>query len=47
MVNNHGLIIHKLGYKKGRRDMIMIYIEKEPHCNSKKRGCQCIQSWIY
>ena len=27
-VNNHGLIIHKLGYKKGRRDMIMIYIER-------------------
>jgi len=26
MVNNHGLIIHKLGYKKGRRDMIIIYI---------------------
>jgi hypothetical protein len=28
MVNNHGFIIHKLGYKKGRRGMIMIFIKR-------------------
>ena len=27
MVNDRGFIIHKLGYKKGRRDMTMIYIK--------------------
>ena len=48
MVNNHGLMIHKLGYKKGRRDMIMIYIYRKNHIvTPKKRGCKCIQSWIF
>ena len=28
MVNNHGIIIHKLGYKKGRRGMTMTFIKK-------------------
>ena len=29
MVNNHGIIIHKLGYKKGRRrDMTMTFIKR-------------------
>ena len=28
MVNNRGLIIHKTGHKKGRRDMTMIFIKK-------------------
>ena len=28
MVNNGGFIIHKVGHKKGRRDMIMIFIKK-------------------
>ena len=30
MVNNHGLIIHKLGYKKGRRHDYDIYKENHP-----------------
>jgi hypothetical protein len=30
MVNNHGFIIHKVGYKKGRRDMTMILIRIHP-----------------
>jgi len=38
MVNNHlGLIIHKLGYKKGRRDMIMIYIYRKNHIVTPKK----------
>src|SRR4051794_24780301 len=28
MVNNHGFIIHKLGYKKGRRGMTMRFIKR-------------------
>jgi hypothetical protein len=28
MVNNHGIIIHKTGHKKGRRDMTMIFIKR-------------------
>ena len=28
VVNNHGIIIHKIGYKKGRRNMITIFIKK-------------------
>ena len=28
MVNNRGYIIHKTGYKKGRRDMITIFIKR-------------------
>ena len=28
MVNNHRIIIHKLGYKKGRRDMTMTFIKR-------------------
>src|SRR6478672_7925421 len=28
MVNNHGFVIHKLGYKKGSRGMIMISIKR-------------------
>ena len=28
MVNNGGFIIHKVGHKKGRRDMIMIFIKR-------------------
>jgi hypothetical protein len=27
VVNNHEIIIHKLGYKKGRRGMTMTFIE--------------------
>jgi len=27
MVNNGGFIIHKVGHKKGRRGMIMIFIK--------------------
>jgi hypothetical protein len=30
MVNNHGIIIHKLGYKKGRRHDYDIYKENHP-----------------
>jgi hypothetical protein len=30
MVNNHGLIIHNLGYKKGRRHDYDIYKENRP-----------------
>src|SRR6478609_1570578 len=37
MVNNHDLIIHKLGYKKGRRDMIMIYIYRKNHIVTPKK----------
>ena len=36
MVNNHGLIIHKLGHKKGRRDMIMISIKRISSCVTPK-----------
>ncbi len=35
MVNNHGFIIHKTGYKKGRRHDYDIYKE-ESSCYSKK-----------
>ena len=28
MVNNGGFIIHKVGHKKGRIDMIMIFIKR-------------------
>ncbi len=28
MVNNHGIIIHKVNHKKGRRGMTMIFIKK-------------------
>ena len=28
MVNNHGIIIHKVNHKKGRRDMTMTFIKK-------------------
>jgi hypothetical protein len=28
MVNNRGFIIHKVGYKKGRRGMTMAFIKK-------------------
>ena len=30
MVNNHGFIIHKLGYKKGKRHDYHIYKENHP-----------------
>src|SRR3954452_24184176 len=30
MVNNHGIIIHKLGYKKGRRHDYDIYKKNHP-----------------
>jgi hypothetical protein len=28
IVNNHGIIIHKIGLKKGRRGMTMTYIKR-------------------
>ena len=28
VVNNHGIIIHKTGYKKGRRGMTMTFIKR-------------------
>ena len=28
VVNNHGIIIHKIGCKKGRRDMTIIFIKR-------------------
>jgi hypothetical protein len=28
MVNNHGIIIHKVNHKKGRRGMTMTFIKK-------------------
>ena len=33
IVNNRGIIIHKVGYKKGRRDMTMKFIKRISSCH--------------
>jgi len=41
MVNNHGIIIHKLGHKKGLGHDYMIFIKITILCHSQA-SCKCV-----
>jgi hypothetical protein len=44
MVNNHSVVIHKAGYKKGRRHDNIFDIYEKPICHSS--SCYCDWSEI-